>query len=209
MFTAVAIAQLCEEGRLSYEDPIGKFLGPDWIPSAIGKKVRIGHLLSHTSGIGGEAFNIAYVEEAFARGLTQIDDYKVSTVERDLNFEPGDQYEYSNLGYHLLGAIIEKASGETYSAYMRSRVFETAGMTGAELSHSEITLPDMAIGYGKVYEGGTTVYRDNRSRIPGEATPAGMGYATANDLYRMLRYASKKRSDNEPYTGNHLNGQDL
>jgi CubicO group peptidase (beta-lactamase class C family) len=187
MFTAVAIAQLCEKGELSYEDPIGKFLGPDWIPMDIGEKVKIKHLLSHTSGIGGENFNLTYVEEAVARGFTQIDDYKNFTVGTDVNFEPGTKFEYSNLGYHLLGAIIEQVSGETYFAYIKSYVFERAEMTGAELCESGKPLPDMAIGYEKICESDTILYRDNRSRIPIKATPAGLGYATANDLMQFAQ----------------------
>lgn len=187
MFTAVAIAQLCEKGVLSYEEPIGKFLGPEWIPIDIGEKVKIKHLLSHTSGIGGDDFNITYVEEAVARGFTQIDDYKVFTVDADLNFEPGDKYEYSNLGYHLLGAIIEKVSGEAYYAYIRSHVFGPAEMTGAELCQSDKTVPDLAIGYEKVCESDTIVFKDNRSRIPMKATPAGLGYATASDLLQFAQ----------------------
>ena len=187
MFTAVSIAQLCEKGMVSYEDPIGKFLGPDWIPTDLGEKIKIKHLLSHTSGIGGEDFNLTYVEEAVARGFTQIDDYKVFTVDTDLNFEPGDKFEYSNLGYHLLGAIIEKVSGETFFAYIKSHVFERAEMTGAELYMSDKPLPDMAIGYEKVCESDTIVFRDNRSRIPRSATPAGLGYATASDLLNFAQ----------------------
>jgi CubicO group peptidase (beta-lactamase class C family) len=192
MFTAVAIAQLCEKGQLSYEDPIGKFLGPDWIPVDIGKKAKIKHLLSHTSGIGGGDFNLTYVEEAVARGFTQIDDYKVFTVDTDLNFEPGDKWEYSNLGYHLLGTIIEKVSGQAYLVYIRSNIFEAAGMTGAELYESHGSVPDMAIGYEKVCEGDSMVLKNNRSRIPMTATPAGTAYATAKDL---LQFAQAMRSD--------------
>jgi CubicO group peptidase (beta-lactamase class C family) len=187
MFTAVAIAQLCEKGMLTYEDPIGKFLGPDWIPDDIGKKVRIKHLLSHTSGIGGEDFNITYVEEAVARGFTQIDDYKAFTIDADLNFEPGDKFEYSNLGYHLLGAVIEQVSGQAYPDYIKSHVFGQAGMSSAELSESEIPPPEMAIGYEEVYRGDTIVFVDNRSRIPDSGTPAGLGYGTANDLLQFAK----------------------
>ncbi len=187
MFTAVAIAQLCEKGMLTYDDPIGKFLGTDWIPADIGEKVRIRHLLSHTSGIGGEDFNVTYVEEAVARGFTQVDDYKGFTVDADLNFEPGDKFEYSNLGYHLLGAIIEQVSGETYPAYIKSHVFEQAGMATAELSESEIPPSKMAIGYEKVSKGDTVAFVDNRSRIPDSGTPAGLGYGTANDLLQFAK----------------------
>jgi CubicO group peptidase (beta-lactamase class C family) len=187
MFTAVAIAQLCEKGMLSYEDPIGRFLGPDWIPIDIGKKVKIKHLLSHTSGIGGEDFNITYVEESVALGFTQVDDYKAFSVNTVLKFEPGDKFEYSNLGYHLLGAVIEQVSGETYPAYTKSHVFERAGMEASELSGSEIPQQEMAIGYEKLCRGDSVIFVDNRSRIPDKATPAGLGYATANDLFQFAR----------------------
>lgn len=191
MFTAVAIAQLCEKEILSYDDPIGTFLLTDWIPPDIAQKVKIKHLLTHTSGLGGEDSNIPYVEEAVARGFRSIDDYKSLTVQTTLGFEPGTKYEYSNIGYHLLGAIIERVSGESYSSYLNTHIFGQAEMTGAKLTQSEIPLAEMAVGYEKVCEGDSVVYRDNRSRIPEQATPAGLCYATANDLLQFaqaLRY---------------------
>lgn len=186
MFTAVAIAQLCEKGMLSYEDPIRKFLDANWIPPGIGNEVKIKHLLSHTSGIGGD-FNITYVQEAVKRGFKRIEDYKVFTSDTDLGFKPGEKHEYSNLGYHLLGAIIERASGEDYYTYMESHVFEPAGMTGAEFREIDTSLRGLAIGYEKIRKGESFVFKDNRKRIPLKGTPAGCGYATAEDLFQFAR----------------------
>ena len=187
MFTAVAIAQLCEKGKLSYEDPIGKFLDADWIPPTIGKTVKIKHLLSHTSGIGGGDFNVTYVEEAVKRGFRAIEDYMPFSTDTDLKFEPGKKHEYSNLGYHLLGAIVEKVSGQDYYSYVQAHVFEPAGMSGAEFRELDTTQSGMAIGYERVRKGESFVLKDNRDRIPVKGTPAGCAYATAEDLLQFAR----------------------
>jgi len=187
MFTGIAIAQLCEKGILSYEDPIGKFLGEEWIPVDVGENVKIKHLLSHTSGIGGGDFAITYVEEAVKNGYKNIDDYKDLSVNIQLDFDPGEKFDYSNMGYHLLGAIIEKVTGNNYFSYLKSQIFEPAEMTNAGFPLTNSNLESMAVGYEKVYEKGTLVYKDNRKKNRIKGSPAGSGYATSTDLFHFTQ----------------------
>jgi len=112
MFTAVAIAKLVEDGRLSYDDPIGTYLDTDWVSQEVGATVQVKHLLNHTSGLGH------YWDkwDDYANTIRELDDYK-PIISDELAFEPGTDYQYSNSGYLLLGAMIEKITGKTYYQY--------------------------------------------------------------------------------------------
>lgn len=122
-FTAVGILMLEEEGRLSLQDEITKFL-PDY-PTR-GKKITVEHLLTHTSGIqsytGMASFRSIANKEL--KPLEVVDFFKNEPME----FDPGERYAYNNSGYFLLGVIIEKVSGMTYADFVAKRIFEPLGM---------------------------------------------------------------------------------
>lgn len=124
-FTSTAILMLADEGKLSLEDDITKHL-PDY-PTR-GKKISIEHLLTHTSGIVSYTSKPAY-SETMTQDMTvarMIDSFKNDP----LDFEPGSQYRYNNSGYFLLGAIIEKISGQSYASFLEQRIFQPLGMNG-------------------------------------------------------------------------------
>ena len=112
-FTATAILQLVENGKLSLDDKLSKFF-PDY-PKA--DSVTIHMLLSHSSGLG-----LGFKELA----LTTISaDSAYNEIKKiPYEFEPGTKSEYSNIGYYLLGKIIEKVSGEKYVVYLKKNIFE-------------------------------------------------------------------------------------
>jgi D-alanyl-D-alanine carboxypeptidase len=123
-FTATAILMLAEEGKLALDDEITKFL-PDY-PTQ-GRKITIEHLLTHTSGIVSYSGKRDFVAN-MARDVTvgqMIDSFKNDPME----FEPGSRWRYNNSAYFLLGAIIEKVSGQTYASYVEQRIFTPLGMT--------------------------------------------------------------------------------
>jgi CubicO group peptidase (beta-lactamase class C family) len=122
-FTAVAILMLAEEGKLALTDEITRFL-PDY-PTR-GKRITVEHLLTHTSGIVSYTSRPEY-PLTMSRDLTvtqMIDSFKNDPLE----FEPGTAYRYNNSGYFLLGAIIEKVSGQPYAKYLEQRIFVPLGM---------------------------------------------------------------------------------
>ncbi len=125
MFTAVAIIQLVQSGKIKLTDPLSKFL-PDYANKDLASKVTIHHLLTHTGGTGdffGQEFDAHRLE------LRTLDDYVKLYEKRPLQFEPGARWEYSNFGFLLLGVVIEKVTGQSYYDYVREHVFKPSGMT--------------------------------------------------------------------------------
>ncbi len=143
-FTAVAIMMLVEDGKLKLSDDITKFL-PDY-PTR-GKKITLEHLLTHTSGIvsytGKPGFTAIINKDMPLAAL--IDTFKNDPLE----FEPGSKFAYNNSGYVLLGAIIEKLSGQPYADFVAQRIFVPTGMTQTAYEGHERTPPRRAPGYGK------------------------------------------------------------
>jgi CubicO group peptidase (beta-lactamase class C family) len=185
MFTAVAVAQLAEQGKLSFEDTVAKHLGAEWLPTEITERVRIKHLLSHTSGLGN------YLNDDFfktSRDLyRKIDDYKPAVRGEKLEFEPGARWSYSNTGYLLLGAIIEKASGQDYFEYVRGHIFRPAGMTGTDSYELDRPVHDLAVGYSVRFTPDGPQWRNNVFRHVMRGASAGGGFSTAPDLLRFDR----------------------
>jgi CubicO group peptidase (beta-lactamase class C family) len=127
-FTAAAIMQLVEKGIINLENSINEFL-PENYRSTKWDGVNIHHLLSHTSGIEDYAVKRDYyeVEKGFCLGNT-VDGMIKEAMIKDLNFRSGTEFSYSNIGYTLLGEIIQYATGEQYDEYMRKHIFEPMGM---------------------------------------------------------------------------------
>ena len=143
-FTAVAILQLAEEGKLSLEDPVSKyfpeFKAPFW------KDIRIKHLLSHCSGVpdarGGIPRELKIKgDEALAMSYLPDLDF--------LHFEPGTAYEYINPTFVMCGAIVEKVTGQPFTEYVTEHIFRPAGMTQTRYfdpQHQDL-IPNMSHGY--------------------------------------------------------------
>ena len=190
MFTAVAIAQLVEQGKLSYDDLIGKYLGADWILSEVGEKVKISHLLSHTSGIAEFLDDEFYKSEAGT--YRPLEDRKPIVKEKSLTFEPGTRWAYCNIGFILLAAIIEKVTGRNISDYLKEHIFDPADMDNTFDSYRNKTLSNVALGYDKVREEGKAIWRKTGFFGKNDGTPSGGGYSTVDDL---LKFAEALRSD--------------
>jgi CubicO group peptidase (beta-lactamase class C family) len=178
MFTAVATLELAKAGKLDVKDTVGKYL-TDYPNKDIASKVTITHLLTHTGGTG-DIFGPEF--EAHRLELKTIEDYIKLYGNRPPKFEPGTRWEYSNYGFILLGAIIEKVSGQSYYDYVREHIFEPAGMTSTGSEPEDKTLPDRSLGYTKM---DSTVWAPNTDTLPYRGTSAGGGYSTVEDLTRF------------------------
>jgi len=185
MFTAVAIAQLVERGRLSFTDPIGKYLGLDWLDAEVSGKITVERLLSHTSGLGSY-FNNEFMRSSRTRFRT-VNDYKTLVVGEKPEFEPGTQWSYSNTGFLLLGAIIEKITGQSYYDYVRENIAGPSGMVNTDCYDMDLSVSNLALGYirAKKNADGTPRWQTNIFEHVCKGGPAGGGYSTVEDLLRF------------------------
>jgi CubicO group peptidase (beta-lactamase class C family) len=179
MFTAVAILQLVEAGKVDLTAPLGRYLS-DYPNRDVATKVTIHHLLTHTGGTG-DIFGPEF--EAHRKELRTLADYVELYGKRGLEFEPGSRWAYSNYGMVLLGAVIEKVTGQSYYDYVQAHIYEPAGMTGSGSEPEDQTVPDRSIGY--TMEPGTTKWIPNTDTLPYRGTSAGGGYSTVEDLARF------------------------
>ncbi len=182
MFTAVAIAQLVEQGKLSFCDSLSKFL-PDFLDKKSADKIEIKHLLTHTSGLGS-FFNQEFRDGSRARFRT-VDDMMQLVKDEQPAFEAGTRRQYSNTGFLVLGALIEKVAGRTYYDYVRENIARPAGMTGTDCYDLDQVNPNLAIGYSKEFTDDGIRFRNNIFEHVIRGGPAGGGYSTVEDLLRF------------------------
>ncbi len=177
MFTAVAIAQLVQAGKLLFTDTVGKHL-PDYPNKEVADKVTIHHLLTHTSGMG------MYWNEKFSEQrekLLMVAAHLPLFANDPISFPPGEKFQYSNSGFMLLGAIIEKVSGEDYYSYVQEHIYKPAGMENTGFYEPGRDIPNLAIGYTRQGE----AMRDNNDTREIKGGPVGGGYSTAPDLVKF------------------------
>ena len=175
MFTGVAAAQLVQAGKLHFSDRIGKYLPQ--LPVTL-RSITIAQLLDHTSGLGDFFSDPGY--EQLRPTLTSLAAYVPLVSHESLQFKPGTRWSYSNSGFLLAGLAIEKASGESYAAYLAQHIWKPAGMrhTGC---YSRADLPAFAaVGY-------VTPSTTNTASLPPVGTSAGGCYSSARDLLAFAR----------------------
>jgi D-alanyl-D-alanine carboxypeptidase len=195
MFTAVAVLQLAQAGKLRLDAPLGTYL-TDYPNRDVRSKVTIHHLLTHTGGTG-DIFGPEF--DTHRRELRSIQDYVKLYGARPLAFEPGSKWDYSNYGFILLGAVIEKVSGMSYYDYVASHVFAPAGMTSTASLPEDSVVATRSVGYTRD-EGGGTALVSNAGTLPYRGTSAGGGYSTVGDLLRFATALREHRLLNEQYT---------
>jgi CubicO group peptidase (beta-lactamase class C family) len=184
-FTKIAIAQLAEQGKLAFDDRLGKHL-PDYPNREAAEKVTISQLLSMTSGIG-DFFGEKYVNTPKDQ-IRSIKDYLPLFASEPLLFEPGTSRRYSNGGYVVLGAIIEALSGQDYYSYVRDHIFKPAGLQNTDAYEMDAVVPNLATGYTRRASNDDreeAVRRSNVYTAPGRGSSAGGGYSTAEDLLKF------------------------
>jgi CubicO group peptidase (beta-lactamase class C family) len=185
LFTALAVMQLQERGKLDLDDPVSTHLGHDL--RARGEPVRIRHLLSHSSGIPALGFSESKMSRRWS-----TDGYPVASAADMLTFmsgsdrwdqaAPGERWAYLNEGYVLLGAIIEAAGGGDYRDHIRQALLEPLGMTRSHFDRALVERePDRVTPY--------MLDRDNRlfvgSNLYSEIPAAGGLVSTAEDLAKL------------------------
>ena len=172
-FTAVAILQLAEKGKIKLEDPVKSYY-PE--APAAWDKVTIHHLLNHTSGIPSYTDQPDFFPKQSRDRRTPAEIVKL-TQDKPLEFEPGEKFKYNNTGYILLGVVIEKVTGESYEAYVRKNIFDPLGMKDSGYDSHDAVIKKRATGYTPA--GTNSAYLD--MSLP---YAAGSLYSTVDDLLK-------------------------
>lgn len=180
IFTRIAIGQLVRQGKISFADKLGKFL-PDYANKEAAEKVTIRHLVTMKSGIG-DFFGAKFMAMPKDK-LRQNSDFIPLFADKPLAFEPGTKEQYSNGGYILLGAIIEKVTRQSYYDYVRENIFKVAGMNGTDSFETDKMPANTANGYTRRNPNGELINNVNTRPFRGSA--AGGGYSNAEDLLKF------------------------
>jgi CubicO group peptidase (beta-lactamase class C family) len=179
-FTALAIAQLVQDGRVGLDDKLARHL-PDYPNRSAAERITVRDLLTHRSGVA-TFMRADFGDISVAEMVTRVGSEPQA-------FEPGARQEYSNGGYVVLGRVVEVASGMSYDAYLNERIYRPAGMTASGMFRpgdrvDALALPvPAAPGAGPGRSGGS----GTPPTAPRTGNPAGGGYATAADLFRFAR----------------------
>ncbi|UCC82966.1 MAG: beta-lactamase family protein [Gemmatimonadota bacterium] len=180
-FTGTAIVQLAEAGVLSYDDPLSDHVDESWLPRDISSRIRLHHLLTHTSGLG-DYYTDEY-GDASRELFRRLEDFKPHVVQDTLAFEPGSSFRYSNTGIFLLGVVIQNVSGVSYFDYVRNNIFGPAGMDDTGYFDRDEPVRNVAIGYYRDASSASG-WREDTFKLPVGATPATQSYSTVGDLHR-------------------------
>ena len=175
--TAASILLLAEQGKLSIDDPLSKYL-PE-VPRA--NEVTLRQLLNHTAGlydfvgenfVGHNASRIERNKEELLRFILETDKLYI--------YEPGTSWDYSNTGFILLGAVIEKVSGESYAGFLKEHFFGPLGMKDTAVDDPSVIVPHRAEGYRRGKTPGT--FKNVEFLAQGNFWSAGSLRSTAKDL---------------------------
>jgi CubicO group peptidase (beta-lactamase class C family) len=192
IFTAVAVLQLVEQGKLKLDDKIVNII--DLKGTKIPEDVTIEQLLNHTSGIADDADEEAGEDYAALfinspnYAIRECKDFLKNFVFKEPNFKAGSNVRYCNCSFILLGLAIEKITAMKYQDYVTKNIFKKAGMTGTGFFSMDGINENTAEGYTNITdtEGNIIGYKKNIYFYPPTGTADGGAYTTAEDLNRFL-----------------------
>jgi D-alanyl-D-alanine carboxypeptidase len=143
-FTAVAVLMLVQEGKLALNVEVTAYL-PDY--PTHGEKITIQHLLTHTSGI--KSYTDMNEWMSLWRKDMSLEELVGFFKDQPLEFRPGERWAYNNSAFVLLGAVIEKVSGQSYAQFLAERIFQPLGMAHTQYDVTEKIIPGRVPGYNK------------------------------------------------------------
>ncbi|MFZ6687678.1 serine hydrolase domain-containing protein [Undibacterium sp. SXout11W] len=182
MFTAVAIAQLAEAGKLTFDDKINKYIDSSWLPAKVTERITIGQLLAHSDGLT-EFMTMERAHQSSRALYRELDDLKPMLQGIQPEFEPGTRYYYANTGYVLLGVIVQKLSGQNYYDYVRQHIYQVAGMNGTDSYALDEPVENLAMGYMRMPGG----IRESTFEGVMRGFSFGCGYSTVRDLLHFTQ----------------------
>jgi CubicO group peptidase (beta-lactamase class C family) len=180
-FTAVLVMQQLEKGTLTLDDTISDHLS--YYRQDTGSRVTIGQLLNHRSGIPNLTPDFSDEHERDSYSVRRFIELFCSG---DLESAPGEKYSYSNAGYDILGAILEKVTGQSYGDVLKANIFDVVGMTDSVYSDDFRVLKQAAYGYRRIKEA-PGQYLDAALLDPSVALAAAGIRSTVGDLYKWDR----------------------
>ncbi|MBP9095144.1 MAG: serine hydrolase [Ignavibacteria bacterium] len=178
-FTAMLIMQLVEQGKIKLDAKLSDYL--TYYRKDNGDKITIHNLLTHTSGVPNYT-NTEFMENHLTKSIS-AKDLILTYGNGDLEFEPGSEYKYSNTGYVMLGAVIEKVTGKTYETVLQENILAPLEMTNSGYEHNDAKMTNQAIGYDNAF-GSVDVSKYIDMTIP---FSAGAMYSTIEDMYKWDR----------------------
>lgn len=202
--TAIAIMRLVEGGRISLDATVDTYLSDLWLPAELARRITVRQLLAHTSGLGDYLSDAA--DLPCRTPLATLADYRPFLARARLEGEPGAQSSYSNLGYLVLGAIVEEVTGESYDAHLRRTLLDPLGMARtraidlgfgfSNLAQGYVRVPTEPFPQGRRLSGAEVEahlarvgfrWRSNSYRCARPGTAAGGYYSTIRDMFRFAR----------------------
>ena len=154
-FVGNAILKLRDEGKLKLEDSLIKYF-PDWKNKEIGQKVKILHLLTHSSGLPDIRF--PYQDSVFYLTAKDAENWAPILKAEKLNFEPGTKYEYSNPAFNALALIIEQVSGQRWQQYVLDQIMIPSGMATSTITDG--AHPQSGVAHGYIFSRGQWLEKD-------------------------------------------------
>jgi CubicO group peptidase (beta-lactamase class C family) len=194
MFTAVAVLRLVQDRKISLDDPIGKYVRE--IENEPLGRGTVHQYLTHTAG-AGDLFDDRYI--GHQRELRSHDDYLRVFGKDLLKNLPGQEFAYSNLGYMLLGSLIERVTGKSWDAVVKKTVFAPARMTRTGTEPEDVAVEGRAIVYDRPL--GVRDIISAMDHIDYRPFAACGAYTTVDDLARFFDALRSHRLLNEKYTG--------
>jgi CubicO group peptidase (beta-lactamase class C family) len=178
IFTAVAICQLVESGKLSFESRLKDCVDIDF-PN-FDDNVTIHHLLTHTSGIP-DNFEDLWRETPMYH-IRKLKDFLPLFMDRPMKFDVGTRFSYCNAGYVLLGLIVEATAKQSFADYVQEHIFNKAGMSGSGYFEFDTLPSNTAQGYIDFADG---TWKTNIYSLPAKGGSDGGAFVTANDMAKF------------------------
>ena len=179
-FTATAVLRLRDQGKLRLSDTLARYL-PDF---PHGPRITLTHLLAHASGVANPDY------QALFGHVMSLDEIVAEIGRKPLAFPPGTDSRYSNAGYNLLAAVIERVSGQSYGTALRSLVLDPAGMTATGDASDDAAVSNLATPY-------VAGPGPSRARVAAGSYSLDIGggsvYSTVDDLFRWGRAIQTNR----------------
>src|SRR4030095_1002140 len=185
-FVAFGILQLAKDNKLSLDDDIYKYF-PDFKNSSIAKKVKIHHLLTHTSGLP----DIRRVSEDSVFYLTAKDAENWAPIKKtdSLEYEPGEKFNYSNPAFNALALIIEKVSGMKWQDYIQKNIMKPAGMKSSTITDGPH--PRSGVSHGYLFDGKNYFENDYGEEPTFAASGNGGVWSSVDELWKYEQAIQK------------------